>query len=52
MKKLIKKFKKLKPELKVKYKPKYHASVYVYNKGGLISVLEPYRFRQLVESFN
>ena len=52
IKKLIKKFKKIEPKLKVKYKPKQYASIEIYNKGGLISVLEPYHLRQRIEEKN
>lgn len=49
MKKLIKEFKELKPELKVKYKKKHFASIEIYNSGGLIAILEPYEFRQEID---
>lgn len=52
IKKLIKKYKKIEPDLKVKYKPKYFGSIEIYNKGGLISVLEPYQLRQRIEEKN
>lgn len=52
IKKLIKKFKKIEPNLKVKYKPEQYASIEIYNKGGLISVLEPYQLRQQIEQKN
>jgi hypothetical protein len=50
IKKLIKKYKKIEPDLKVKYKPKYFASIEIYNKGGLISVLEPYQLKQRIKN--
>ena len=52
IKKLIKKFKKIEPKLKVKYKPEHYASIEIQNKGGLISVLEPYQLRQQIEQKN
>lgn len=36
----------------VKYKPEQYASIEIYNKGGLISVLEPYQLRQQIEQKN
>jgi len=48
IKKLIKKFKKIEPKLKIKYSTE-HYSIEIYNKGGLISVLEPYELRQKIE---
>jgi hypothetical protein len=50
IKKLIKKYKKIEPDLKFKYKPKYFASIEIYNKGGLISVLEPYQLKQRIKN--
>lgn len=49
IKKLIKKFKKLEPTLKVKYISNHFACIEIYNSGGLISVLEPCEFQQEIE---
>jgi hypothetical protein len=49
IKKLIKEYKKLKPNCKVKYIKEHYASLEIYNSGGLISVLEPFEFRQEID---
>jgi hypothetical protein len=49
IKELIKEYKKLKPDCKVKYIPEHFASIEIYNSGGLISVLEPFELRQEVD---
>ena len=49
IKKLIKEYKKLKPNRKVKYIEEHYACIEIYNSGGLISVLEPFELRQEID---
>lgn len=50
IKKLIKKLEKINPDLKVRFKKNHFDSIKIYNKGGLISVLEPFELQQLIEA--
>ena len=52
IKKLIKEFKKLKSELKVKYEENNFAGIEIYNSGGLISVLELHEFSEYIDLLN
>ena len=49
IKKLIKEYKKLKPNCKLKCIKEHYACIEIYNSGGLISVLEPFELRQEID---